>query len=153
MSDVTIEGLVRQAMDVINTNDVDKILDLFAEDGLWRTPSGLFKGKAELRKFVTWITETMKDNNLAETGAGVMIKGRNAMVEHIQTGFIEGDPIRFLSMCAYEFDDNDKIRQLTTIYDRLAMAEQAADRWLEKTVVHSVVNKVQEGLTADPVIW
>ena len=146
MSEEAVEMLVREVLNALNSHDVEKTLALFSDDGVWITPSGTFKGKAELKRYITWIFETLDDMKLEETGSGLMTRGSNALVEHKQSGIMDGEPMKFMSMCSYEFDENNQVKSLKTIYDRLTLAEQAADKWLEKTVVHAVVKKVQEGL-------
>jgi hypothetical protein len=50
-----------------------------------------------------------------------------------------------LGLCIYEFADG-KIRRLRTVYDRLGMMQQGAKGWLEETVIHPLVKRVEKGL-------
>jgi hypothetical protein len=46
---------------------------------------------------------------------------------------------------AYEFD-GEKIQGLRTIFDRLAVVEQAASGWLQETIVGMIADQTTRGL-------
>ena len=140
------ENSVREVLNALNSHNTEAVLSLFSEDVVWVTPNGTFKGKGEARRYLDWLAEAFKDFRLTESGNGVLVKDNLAIIEHDISGTIDGEPINYLALCAYEFDENEKVKALRTVFDRLALAEQAADKWLSKTVVHSVVKRVQEGL-------
>jgi len=47
-------------------------------------------------------------------------------------------------MCAYGFQE-DKIKSLRTVYDRLSLAKQLAGGWLPQWIVNSVVKQMEKG--------
>ncbi|MGM0396459.1 MAG: nuclear transport factor 2 family protein [Bacillota bacterium] len=140
------ENLVREFLTALNTHDAEKAESMFSDDIVYVTSNGTFKGKQEAKRYVKWIFDTFKGFKVVESGIGVLTMENLAVAEHDISGKIDGEPANFLSMCAYEFDENGKIKALRTVFDRLTLAEQAADKWLSRKVVHSVVDKVQEGL-------
>ncbi len=39
---------------------------------------------------------------------------------------MEGRAVNLCAMCAWEFDENDKVTEVRTVYDRFSTLEQAA---------------------------
>ena len=146
MSVINIEDRVREVLAALNSHDPERLLALMAEDAVWINPNGAFKGKAELKRYIDWMNTVVRDFTVTLSGVGIMTKGNEAMVEHEISGIVEVEPVSFLSFCAYEFDENNQVKILRTVFDRLALAEQGTDSWLSKTIVHQVVKKMQEGL-------
>ena len=146
MSVINLEDRVREVEAAINSHDPERVLALMAEDAVWINPYGAFKGKAELKRYIDWTNTSVKDFTITPIGVGIMAKGNGAMAETVISGIVEEEPVSFSSLCAYEFDENNQVKVLKTVFDRLALAEQGTDSWLSKTIVHQVVKKMQEGL-------
>jgi uncharacterized protein (TIGR02246 family) len=145
MNDEKIAGIMRDLIKSLETNDVEKTLSFFADDGVWINPNGTFKGKEELRRYMTASSEAMQDVKITETGNKIIVQGDRAFYEHDIAATIEGKRVEGLAMCAYEFT-NDKIRAVRTVYDRLLIAKQASKGWLAKTLVNSIVKQAEKGL-------
>ena len=145
MNDEKIAGIMRDLIKSLETGDVEKTLSFFAEDGVWVNPNGTFKGKAELRRYMTSSAQSMQDVKLTETGNKIIVQGNKAFYEHVIAATIKGKRAEGLAMCAYEFT-NDKIQEVRTVYDRLLMVRQAAKGWLAKTLVNLIVKQAEKGL-------
>lgn len=145
MTDEKIESIMRDLIKTLETGDVEKALSFFAEDGVWVTPNGTFKGKEELRRYLTYSAQSMRDVTITETGNKIIVQGDKAFYEHVIAATIEGNRAEGLAMCAYEFT-NDKVQEVRTVYDRLLMAKQAAKGWLAKKIVNSIVKQAEKGL-------
>jgi uncharacterized protein (TIGR02246 family) len=143
MLDEKIAGIMRDLIKSLETNDVEKTLSFFADDGIWVNPNGRFKGKEELRRYMTSSAKTMQDVKITETGNKIIVQGDRAFYEHNIAATIEGKRVEGLAMCAYEFT-NDKIREVRTVYDRLLIVKQAAKGWLAKTLVNSIVKQAEK---------
>jgi uncharacterized protein (TIGR02246 family) len=143
MNDEKIAGIMRDLIQSLETNDVEKTLSFFADDGVWINPNGTFKGKEELRRYMTSSAKTMQDVKITETGNKIIVQGDRAFYEHDIAATIEGKRAEGLAMCAYEFT-NDKIREVRTVYDRLLIVKQAAKGWLAKTLVNSIVKQAEK---------
>jgi hypothetical protein len=124
---------------------VDKSLSYLADDATWETPEGTFSGRAELKRYLSWIAEFVPDLTITECGIGIVVQGNRAAFEHTMEGTIEGTHCKWLALCAYEFS-GDKIQKIRTMNDRLTLLNQAAKGWLEETVVHSLVKRAEKGL-------
>jgi uncharacterized protein (TIGR02246 family) len=145
MNDEKIASIMRDLIKSLETADVEKTLSLFAEDGVIVNPDGTFKGKEELRRYLTNSSQSMRDVAVTETGNKIIVQGNKAFYEHFIAATIEGKRAEGLAMCAYEFT-NDKIQEVRTVYDRLLMAKQAAKGWFARTLVNLIVKQAEKGL-------
>ena len=145
MNEEEIAGIMRDLIKSIETGDVEKTLSLFAEDGVWINPNGTFKGREELKRYMTSSAKSMQEVKITETGNKIIVQGDKGFYEHEIAATIEGKRVEGLAMCAYEFT-NGKIQEVRTVYDRLLIAKQAAKGWLAKTLVNSIVKQAEKGL-------
>ena len=145
MAEEKIAGIMRDFVKTLGEGDVEKTLSYFTEDGIWVNPNGTFRGKAELRRYLTVFSESMQDITVTECGNGIIVQGNKAFFEHVIGGTVEGKRAEALAICAYEFS-GDKIKEVRTTYDRLLMAQQAAPNWLAKWMVNGIVKQMEKGL-------
>jgi len=145
MSDEKIAGIMRDCVQAIVKGDVEKVLSLFAEDGVWTTPDGTFKGRDELRRYLTWFIRSVRDMTVKESGIRVMVQGNTGVYEHVLGGTMQGARYEGLAICVYEFK-NEKIQEVRTVYDRLLLAKQVAKGWLAKWLVNMIVKQAEKGL-------
>jgi len=144
MAEEKIAGIMRDFVKAMGKGDVEKMLSFLTEDAVWANPNGTFKGKEELRRYLTAMSESMKDITVTECGNGIIVQGNKAFFEHVIGGTIEGRRAEALAICAYEFS-GDKIKEVRTTYDRLLMAQQAATG-LGKWMVNMIVKQSEKGL-------
>ena len=144
MADEKIASIMREFVKTLGKEDIEKTLSYFTEDGVWINPNGTFKGKEELRRYLTVMSESMQDVTVTECGNGIIVQGNKAFFEHVIAGTMKGERAEVLAMCAYEFS-GDKIKESRTTYDRLLMAEQAATG-LGKWMVNLIVKQAEKGL-------
>lgn len=137
--------IMREFIKSMEEHDLDKAVSLCTEDFEWLTPMKLFKGEEGLRTFFKWLTETVKNFKVTESGLGIIVDGDKAFFEHIMSGEMQGEKVSFLAICTYEFS-GDKIKTSRTVYDRLAIAEQASSQWLPKKLVNTIITQMQKGL-------
>ena len=145
MSDEKIVSIMRDCFGAMEKGDVEKGLSFWAEDAVWITPSGTFKGKEEVKRRLTWMAESMQDVKITETGNGIIAQGDKAFIEHNIAGTFQGMRVEVLAMCAWEFS-NGRIQRMSTVMDRLSMARQGAKGWLAKWLVNSIVKQAEKGL-------
>lgn len=144
MADEKIPGIMRDFVKTLSEGDVEKTLSFLIDDAVWVNPMGTFRGKEELRRYLTAMSQNMQDVAVTETGNGIIVQGNKAFFEHVIAGTIEGKRAEVLAMCAYEFS-GDKIKETRTTYDRLLMAQQAAP-WFGKWMVNSIIKQAEKGL-------
>ncbi len=145
MPEEKIPAIMREFVKTMEDGDVEKTLAYFAEDGVWVNPNGTARGKDELRRYLAWMYDQIKDIEVKECGNGIIVQGNKAFFEHEMTGTMEGKKATMLAMCAYEFE-GDKIKETRTTYDRLSMAQQAVKGGLPKMMVNMIVKQAEKGL-------
>ena len=146
MAEEKIAGIMREFVGTMAKGDVEKTLSFFTDDATWVCPQGTFKGKEELRRYLTWMAESMRDAPVTESGLGIMVQGNRAFFEHVIGGTMEGMRAEVLAFCAYEFTDDGKIQTVRSAYDRLSMAQQVAKGWFPKWLVGLIVKQAEKGL-------
>ena len=144
MAEEKIPGIMRDFVKTLGEGDVEKTLSYFTEDGVWVNPNGTFRGKDELRRCLTVMSQNIQDMTVTECGNGIIVEGNKAFFEHVIAGTMEGKRAEVLAMCAYEFS-GDKIKETRTVWDRLLMAQQAATG-LGKWMVNLIVKQAEKGL-------
>ncbi len=141
-----IPGIMRDFVGAMTSGDVEKALSFWTDDGTWAAPQGTFKGKEELRRYLTWMARSIQDMTVKDSGIGIMVQGNRAVYEHTIGGTMQGVRAEMLGMCAYEFSGG-KIQEGRTVFDRLSMAQQAAKGWFAKWLVGLIVKQGQKGLS------
>ncbi len=126
--------------------DTQQALSFFADDAIWIAPNGVFEGRAQIEKYLTWVNEIVKDYNIAETGIGIVVQGDAVITEHVLSGTIDGMEFESPAVCIDEFRSG-KIVKSRTYFDRLAQSQQVARGMFAKWGVNAVVNGAQKGLS------
>ena len=137
------ESIMHGFVEALGKRDVEKALSFCAEDAIWVTPEGTFKGREELRRYLTWSSQTT--SAIRATGIKTIVQGNRGAYEHVLEGISEGAKWEVLALCAYEFS-NDKIQSLRTVYDRLSVAKQVAKGGLARTAVNAIIKRMEKGL-------
>lgn len=137
--------LMREFVKAGEQQDIDKALSLCTDEVVWETPVGTFRGKEEVRRYMVWNGENTKGAKFEDTEIGILVQGDKGSYEHKFSGIVQGEKVNMLMMCTYEFS-NDHIKSMKTVFDRLAIAEQASSKWLPKKIVNTLINTLQKGL-------
>jgi len=145
VSEKRIEGMMRDFVKAVEGKDVEKALSFLADDADYITPEGTFKGKGELRRYLTWVIQSSPDQKILDAGIGIMVKGGKGVYEHNVVATYKGTKYEVPTICVYEFN-GDKIQHLRTVSDRLTIVKQVAKGWLEKTIVNSFLSRMEKGL-------
>ena len=147
LSEEKNENSIRNFIDALEKNDVERALSFFADDAVWHAPEGEFKGKDEIRRYLTWFASTgrVQIQKFEDTGIGVVVKDDKAVYEYIWEATMEGTRIREPGVCIYEFSDGKCVYH-RSIYDRISGAKQGVTGFIAKRVVNSVLDQLEEGL-------
>jgi len=120
-----IEDFMRDCLKAMEEGKNVEAADFFADDGVWITPFGKFVGKEQIKKFLNWQKSQMSWT--AEiAGNDIIVSDKKAFFEHLIKANVQGKSVELLVMCAWEFDNNDKVKEIRTVYDRFSTLEQAA---------------------------
>jgi ketosteroid isomerase-like protein len=145
MTEEKLKNTVREFLAAYAKRDLEKALSFMTEDAVWKTPANTYRGKDAVRRYLTWEFETVTSLTVTETGAGLMVQGNQALIEHTLAGTIRGESCEWLAMCAYELRDA-KIQALRTVYDRLTLVQQSSTGWLESKIVDLVARQTESGM-------
>ena len=137
------EGIMQGFVNALGERDIEKALAFCAEDAIWVTPEGMFNGREELRRYLTWSSRST--SAIRATGIEAIVQGNRGAYEHILEGTSEGAKWEVLALCVYEFG-NDKIRSLRTVYDRLSVAKQVAKGGMAGMAVNTIIKRMEKGL-------
>jgi ketosteroid isomerase-like protein len=145
MSEEKLESVIYGWRAALEEKDVEKALSFVAEDAVWFTNEGTFKGKEEWRRYLTW-QASIGSAKFKDAGIGVLVKGNKAVSQYTLEGKTpDGMKIEVPGVCMYQFK-GEKIQQHTTIVDRLLLAKQAAKGTVAKRLVGSIASRMEKGL-------
>jgi len=145
MTDQQIKDAIRGFIKAMAAGDAKGALSFVADDAVWISPLGTFKGAAQIEKAITWMNKTNKDNKVTETGVGIITQGDTGIIEHNLSGIFKGKKWESPAVCIYEFK-NGKVASMRAFYDGLTQAQQAS-KGLSRWVVNMVVNGARKGLS------
>jgi uncharacterized protein (TIGR02246 family) len=144
VSEEQIKGLMREFIQVLAEGDAERTLSFLTEDATFVTPVGTFEGREALRRYFEATAQAIPDLTITPTGIEALVDGNKAAYEHVMAGTYQGKRCEWLALCAYEFR-GEKIHRLRTVFDRLAVVEQAASGWLQKTLVRMIGDQTTQG--------
>jgi ketosteroid isomerase-like protein len=146
VSEEKLEGIVRSFVEAFVKKDVEKMMTFFTEDAVWVAPEGEFKGVNEVRRYLTWYSPEDFRMNLVGSGVGVSVKGNVAVFQYmIEATSPGGLKCVTPGVSVYEFS-GEKIRRKTAVFDRLSIANQASNGFLDKLVMGVVMGRLEKGL-------
>jgi ketosteroid isomerase-like protein len=145
MSEEQIISNMRKFRDAVESRDVEKTLAFFTDDAEWQTPEGTFKGKEQLKRYISWNMKMSPEFKMVDSGINIVVKGNIGIYEHIISGTVEGSKWATPALCIYELAD-DKIKGIRTVYDRLAIAKQVSKGTIAKMSVNGIIKNMEKGL-------
>lgn len=145
MSEERIASVMREFSEAIAKKDVEKALSYFQDDASWQAEQGTFKGKGEIKRYLTVSFQTVPNLKMTDAGIGLLVKGNTAVYEHDQEGTYEGKKYVVRVVAIVEFK-GEKFQNARTVSDRLSMVKQLAKGWWATRTVNSIVNATEKGL-------
>ena len=145
MSEEQMENAIRSFLKATVNKDVQKALSFLSENVVWTAPQGTFKGSAEVRRYLNWMSQVTINPKVTEIGIGIMVQGNTGVIEHELSGFSDGMKWEIPAMCVYVFS-GDKIQNIRSFYDRLYQVKQVAKGIIAKRAVNSVISAAEKGL-------
>jgi len=145
MNDKEIENTIRNFVDALEKKDIDRVLLPFNDDATWFTTQGIFKGKEEIKRYVSWMSKSLTGVKFTNDGVGIIIQGNKAVYQTIFESTYEGIKIKVNNVCTYEFS-GENIKNHWIITDRLSMAKQAATGPIARKAVNTIIARMEKGL-------
>lgn len=115
--------------DAYLARDVDRMIELFADDAELTWAVGTFRGKDAIRKVLEWDVRLSPTASVRDAGCGVMVSGRTVVWERVVSLTAEGIPYEHPAVTVFELDDEGRIRRLRSYYDKLAVLDRVASRY------------------------
>ena len=78
MSEEKIKSIIREFVEATAKGDVDKAISFCADDVVWFLPEGTFKGKNEVKRYLTWLSKNSADRVAKDSGIGLIVKDNTA---------------------------------------------------------------------------
>lgn len=104
MTEKKFEVMIRDYVDALEKNDVDRALSFFTNDAVWSNPKGVYTGTKELTEYLTWLFKTLSDMKFVDDGVGVIVQENKGIYQHILECTIRGSKIKVPTFCTYLFD-------------------------------------------------
>jgi len=145
MSADQIKKRMREFKDAMESRDVERILSFFTEDAEWQAPEGTFKGKEQMRRYITWNKQMIPDLKMTESGVKIVVEGEIGVYDHVLSGTVDGSKWSTLALCVYQFA-GDKLKGIRSVYDRLAIAKQVSKGAMAKMAVNGILSSMEKGL-------
>ncbi len=138
-----IEDLMRDCLKAMEEGKNVEAADFFADDGAFINPFGKFVGKDQIIKFLNWQTNQM---TYTAEGAGndIIVSDQKAFFEHHIKAKVQGKSVELSAMCAWEFNNDNKVKEIRTVFDRFSTLEQAATgigKWMVGLIAKEFVVK------------
>jgi len=146
-SEEMIATVMHEFIDAVNKRDVERAASYFQDDATWQTAEGTFKGKSEIKRYLTWVNQIVQNSKITETGIRLLVKGNTAVYESDQGGTYKGKEYSVRTICIHEFN-GEKFQNVRTIHDRLDILKQtvSAEGWFARRAVNSIINTAEKGL-------
>ncbi len=124
--------------------DTKQAVTFFADDAVWVTPQGTFKGISQIEKNAAWVNKIVKNYAITRKGIDIIVQGDAAVVEHSLSGTTNGMKWEVPAVSIYEFR-NGKMANVRVFFDVLSQSQQVA-KGIGKRVVNIVVSESRKGL-------
>lgn len=146
-SEEKITSVMHDFIDAVIKGDVERAASYFQDDAIWQTAEGTFKGMSEIKRYLTWVNQTLQNTKIAEAGIGLVVKDNTAVYESDQGGTYKGKEVSVRTVCIHEFN-GEKFQNVRTIHDRLDILKQSASTqgWFVRRTVNSIINSAEKGL-------
>ena len=144
MSEEELKNVIREVHKAAAAQDMEKMRSFYSDDATIVNPEGTFKGKAEIRRYWTWLYQQLSEVLTIEKE--IIIQGNKAVHEYMyESTSLKGikGSVPGVSMLQFE---NNKIKEVRSYLDRLMIAKQGATGLIGPRLVNTIVNRMEKGL-------
>lgn len=134
--------------------DVDRMVELFADDAEYTLAPGTFRGKSAIRRLLEWDARLSPTATIRDTGLKILASDRTVVWERQLALTAEGVSYQENALTVIEFDDAGLIRNVRSYYDKLDVLNQIASGlsgptgWIMKRLTGYLVAQGKKGLDA-----
>jgi len=145
--------VIRDFVEAIVKQDVEKALSFLTEDVVWAQPEGTFKGKEDVKRLLAWLPKSFWYSQLKvhDAGLGILVKGNKAVYEQTIKGIsAHKRAFEAPAISIFEFH-GEKIQQYRTLCDRMTLGKQACGEqhiggWIDRKILGGILNTWERGL-------
>ena len=140
--------VLRGLHEALNKRDLDKVTSFFADDIVGTSPEGIWKGKAENRRYFEWMFKSAADNKVTDVRlVEKAMYAQGNVVTHVYSmeGTAKNGKLNVPCVAVIEVKDG-KITHAQIYYDRLTLAKQIASGVVATRAINAVVNQMEKGL-------
>lgn len=158
-----MEGIVRDLTETskrfrsaYEARDVERMMELFADDAELTWAVGTFRGKDAIRKVFEWDVRLSPTAAVHDAGIGVVATDHAVVSERVVDLTADGVPYHERAVSVMEVDEAGRIRSLRSYYDKLEILHQVASRYpgvrgiILRLVTGSLVRLGSRGLEVTP---
>jgi ketosteroid isomerase-like protein len=153
MSEERIVSIIREFVEAVMKQDVEKTLSFLTDDVVWLQPEGVFKGKEEVKRLLVWLPKSFWYSQLKvrDAGVGILVKGNKAVYEQVIEGIsAHKRAFEAPAVSIFEFSA-EKIQRYSTLYDRMTLGKQACGEqhiggWIDRKILGGILNTWEGGL-------
>ncbi len=144
MSTEQNKAIVRLVWDVLNGGNAEKLEALYSPDVIYCGPGGHeIKGIQKLKQFFNYVRTALHDVHF--TVDDLIAEGDKVVTVWTMKATTKNNkPIIHKGIIVSRLVDN-KVVEDFEVFDRFAMAEQAAPNWLAKMMVNSMKKQMEKG--------
>jgi ketosteroid isomerase-like protein len=156
MSDSRSIALSERFREAYEARDVERLVELFADDAELTWAVGTFRGKDAIRKVFEWDIRLSPTAVVHDAGIGVVALGHTLISERVVNLTAEGIPYEERAVSIMELNDDGLIRSLRSYYDKLAIMQQVASGYpgirgrVFRAVTGSLARLGSKGLEVSP---
>ncbi len=99
-----LEIAVRDYVDALEKNDMERALSFFTEDAIWYNPKGIYNGKKEIKEYLTWLFKVVLEMQFIHDGVGIIVQKDKGVFQHILSCTVKGSKMKVPTFCTYLFD-------------------------------------------------
>jgi ketosteroid isomerase-like protein len=153
MSEERIVSAIRDFVEAVVKQDMEKVLSFLADDVVWAQPEGTFKGKDEVKRLLDWLPKSFwySQVKVRDAGVGILVKGNKAIYEQTIEGVsAHNRPYQAPAISIFEFR-SEKIQQYMMLCDRMTLGKQGCGKqgyggWLDRKILEGILNTWEGGL-------
>jgi len=125
----TLIAVSERFRNAYEARDVERLMELLADDAELTWAAGTFRGKDAIRKVFEWDARLSPTATVRDAGIGVITSDHAVVSERIVNLTAEGIPYEERAISVMELDDAGQIRSIRSYYDKLAIMDQIASRY------------------------
>ena len=99
-----LEEAIRDYVDALEKNDMERALSFFTEDAVWYNPKGVYNGTKEIKEYLAWLFRVVSEMKFIHDGVGIIVQKDKGVFQHILDCTVRGSKMKVPTFCTYLFE-------------------------------------------------